>query len=262
MYGLFEEAQDLMKLRLYCAAFFFAFGLSFVFQVLRKKNNSESYGWHLVQMVIYLVSVVLILAVPNTDVSTSIITILFTVMLIVRRVRSIIKDHTYRNIFINGACILMILAALIYGSFVFVCLYMLGADLIHIVSLSFSNMDMQILMKVIRRTYVVDVLSGLILFIAAFSFIFPVLENSIPSYQDALWYCFAVVTTIGFGDFSATSTLGRILSVILGVYGIVVVALITSVVVAFYSEVRSIPEKEESLSEKTGGSNHEANIQV
>ena len=124
---------------------------------------------------------------------------------------------------------------------------MLAMDLIHIVSLSFSGMDMKILSKVIRKTYAADVLSGLILFMAAFSFMFPVVEKNITSFRDALWYCFAIVTTIGFGDYAATSTLGRVMSAILGAYGIVVVALITSVVVNFYSEVKKKPEDYEDL---------------
>ena len=120
-------------------------------------------------------------------------------------------------------------------------------DLIHIVSLSFSGMDMKILSKVIRKTYAADVLSGLVLFMAAFSFMFPVVEKNIASFKDALWYCFAIVTTIGFGDYAATSTLGRVMSAILGAYGIVVVALITSVVVNFYSEVKKQPDDDEDL---------------
>ena len=57
------------------------------------------------------------------------------------------------------------------------------------------------------------------------------------SYVDSLWYSFAVITTIGFGDVTVSTTLGRILSVILGISGIVVVALFTSIIVNFYNEM-------------------------
>lgn len=63
-------------------------------------------------------------------------------------------------------------------------------------------------------------------------------EPKFENFGDALWYCFAVVTTIGFGDYAASTIIGRILTVILGLYGLVVVAIITSVVVNFYNEIK------------------------
>lgn len=68
------------------------------------------------------------------------------------------------------------------------------------------------------------------------------------SYVDALWYSFAVITTIGFGDVSVTTTLGRILSVILGICGIAAVALFTSLIVNFYNEMSK--KREEKLLNK------------
>ena len=53
-----------------------------------------------------------------------------------------------------------------------------------------------------------------------------------------LRYCFALVATIGLGDISAVSDLGRIISVIPGIFGIIVVALITSIIVNFYGEIK------------------------
>ena len=71
------------------------------------------------------------------------------------------------------------------------------------------------------------------------------MEENIESFPEALWYCFAVVTTIGFGDFVAVTPIGRILTVILGLYGIVVVAVITSIVVNFYNETSGKKDQKE-----------------
>ena len=97
----------------------------------------------------------------------------------------------------------------------------------------------RLLFKILVETHTIDVILCLISFMIVFSFILPRYEaaNNIKNFWDAMWYCFTVITTIGFGDFYATSLVGRVLTVILGIYGIVVVAIITSVVVNFYNAV-------------------------
>ena len=97
----------------------------------------------------------------------------------------------------------------------------------------------KLLLKILIETHTIDVIICLISFMIVFSFVLPKYEasNNIKTFWDAMWYCFTVVTTIGFGDFYAQSLVGRTLTVVLGIYGIVVVAIITSVVVNFYNEV-------------------------
>lgn len=107
-----------------------------------------------------------------------------------------------------------------------------------IIPVAFSSIRMDILKKIIRKTYAAEILFGIVLLIVAFSLILPAFEENIPTFGDALWYCFAIVTTIGFGDITAVSVVGRILSVILGIYGIIVVSLITSIIVNFYGEMK------------------------
>ena len=41
-------------------------------------------------------------------------------------------------------------------------------------------------------------------------------------------------------DLAVTSAIGRIITVILGIYGIIVVALITSIIVNFYGEMKKV----------------------
>ncbi len=80
------------------------------------------------------------------------------------------------------------------------------------------------------------------LLIVTFAMLLTFFEPNMGKFTDALRYCFAIVTTIGFGDLTTVSDFGRVLSVIPGVYGIVVVALITSVMVSFCGEMKASPE--------------------
>ena len=72
------------------------------------------------------------------------------------------------------------------------------------------------------------------LFVALFiacSAIVAVFEPSIGGFADSAWFMFQVVTTIGLGDFTSVSFVGRTATVILSIYSIFFIALITSAVV-------------------------------
>jgi voltage-gated potassium channel len=62
-------------------------------------------------------------------------------------------------------------------------------------------------------------------------------EPGISTYGEAMWYTFVACTTIGFGDFAAVTPTGRILTVYLTVYEILLVALLSGVIVSHYLEV-------------------------
>ena len=127
--------------------------------------------------------------------------------------------------------------------YIFLMLVILMRMILHVVGISISQMKLNILLNIIRETYVLEILLGLLLMIIACSSVFTTLEPNMTDYWDALWYSFALVTTIGFGDITATTLIGRALSVFLGMYGIIVVAIITSVIVNFYGEMRRIAAK-------------------
>ncbi len=120
----------------------------------------------------------------------------------------------------------------------------------HITSISFAQIKLNIIKKILRKTYASEILFGLVMLILSFSSVLVQLEGGIKTYDDALWYCFAIVTTIGFGDFTATTGFGRIISVILGIYGIIVVALVTSIIVNFYNETKDERDEEDEEEDK------------
>lgn len=90
------------------------------------------------------------------------------------------------------------------------------------------------LWHIIRKTKVIEELIGLLASMMIIAIFLTRLEPGIATYGDGLWYTFAVVTTIGFGDIVVVTTIGRVLSVILGLYGLFIIAIITSIVVNYY----------------------------
>ena len=122
-------------------------------------------------------------------------------------------------------------------------------SLINIMSFAFSHIRLDLLQNIVRKTYAAEILFGLLMLILSSSWILTFMEEGIASYKDALWYCFALVTTIGFGDITAVTDLGRTMSVVLGIYGIIVVALITSIIVNFYGEIKKAHTEEEAGAE-------------
>lgn len=95
------------------------------------------------------------------------------------------------------------------------------------------------LWHIIKTTKVIEELIILSITMLIFALILRLIEPNIASFGDALWYTFSVVTTIGFGDVVVVTVIGRILSVILGLFGIFMIAIITSVVVNYYQSVDS-----------------------
>ena len=173
----------------------------------------------------------------------------FMLSLIPGRVFAILQNRRWFNIVLNVAFILLVLFSMwdLWADaetqvffIVVVMLVIALLSLIRIMSVTFARMRLDLLRNIVQKTYAAEIIFGLLLLIASFSFVlmYTDTESFKGEYTNALWYCFAVVTTIGFGDMTAVSTIGRVLSVILGVYGIVVVALITSIIVNFYGEMK------------------------
>lgn len=73
---------------------------------------------------------------------------------------------------------------------------------------------------------------------------YPACRTDIHRYGDALWYCYAVISTAGFGDIVTVTLIGKICSVLLTIYTIFVVAIVTGVVVNFYTQLVEMQQKE------------------
>lgn len=93
----------------------------------------------------------------------------------------------------------------------------------------------RILRQILKTTRADKIVISFILFTFLSAFIILLVEPNINTYSNALWYCYAVISTVGFGDIVAITFIGKIISVLLTIYSLFVIAIATGVVVSFYT---------------------------
>lgn len=92
----------------------------------------------------------------------------------------------------------------------------------------------KVLKIVLKRTHFFETLAMYLLVFFVFAFIIYRHESVFETYGSALWYCFELVTTVGFGELVAVTRIGKLLSILLSVYSIGMIAIITSTVVTYH----------------------------
>lgn len=173
---------------------------------------------------------------------------LYCMTIIISRIFKLLQNHSKRSIILNS---LIILAAILLSIGLFIskdndtiaspvtvtCTIIAISAFFEVISNATTHMRAKVLFKIIVRTYALEIILGLVTLMVGSSIILMIYEkDTIKSFWDGLYHCFATVTTIGFGDFPMVTPIGRAITVILGIYGIVVVAVITSIIVNFYNE--------------------------
>ena len=102
---------------------------------------------------------------------------------------------------------------------------------------------LKILRMVLKRTHADSLIIGFVVFFLIDALLIMLVEPQITTYGQAIWYCYSVFSTVGFGDLIASTVIGRILSIILTIYTLLVVALVTGVIVAFYNDIVAMKYK-------------------
>lgn len=103
---------------------------------------------------------------------------------------------------------------------------------------------MRLFWSIVKRTGLNKCLIGFFVCFFLFSLILYLVDGNINSYPDALWYLFVSCTSIGFGDIVVSTVVGRILTVLITVYEIMLIAMMSGVVVSNYLEIVNIRKKE------------------
>ncbi len=88
--------------------------------------------------------------------------------------------------------------------------------------------------RVMRQTRAHKVMVTYLIFVYIAAWIILLTEPGITKYGDALWYCYDVISTTGFGDVVVRGFVARMLSVAVTVYSLIVVAIMTGVFSNFY----------------------------
>lgn len=94
----------------------------------------------------------------------------------------------------------------------------------------------KILWRVLKRTGAVKLLCLYLILLAIATIVIMIVEPNINSFFDSLWYCFSVLSTVGFGDYVAITVIGRVMSIVLSIASILVIAVIPGIVTSFYLE--------------------------
>lgn len=96
---------------------------------------------------------------------------------------------------------------------------------------------LRLLWKIIRATGAERVYTGFLVALGCAVLLLPRVEPEIGNLGDALWFLFESFTTIGYGDIVPVTLPGRLITVFVSLYGILVVALTTGVIVGYYNEI-------------------------
>jgi voltage-gated potassium channel len=109
---------------------------------------------------------------------------------------------------------------------------------------------LKLLYYILKTSGMTKVLYSFLIFFFISAIIIWLIDPNVESFFDAIWFCVAVVTTIGFGDVVVTNVVARIVTIVLALYGILVIAVITGVIVYYISKILDVNKlSEEDINE-------------
>ena len=95
----------------------------------------------------------------------------------------------------------------------------------------------RLLRIIFKRTKADKIILGHFASLLFVSFLIMKVEPGIESYGDAIWYIYTMGVTIGFGNLTTVTFIGRILSIFMSLYTLLVVGMIPAIVVSYYLEI-------------------------
>ena len=91
--------------------------------------------------------------------------------------------------------------------------------------------------RILKDTGADKILATYLIFVFVSAFVVLITEPGISEYGEALWYCYDVVSTTGFGDVVVEGFIAKMISVAVTVYSLIVIAIITGIFSNFYTQL-------------------------
>lgn len=102
------------------------------------------------------------------------------------------------------------------------------------------------IMSVLKTNNLDRMLAFVMLFILLSSIPIVFIEPSINSFTDAIWWAIVTTTTVGYGDISPETGLGRIIAIVLMIVGIGIIGAITGSVATYFTSNKEEEEEKNS----------------
>ena len=98
--------------------------------------------------------------------------------------------------------------------------------------------------KLLVRTGAIKLFGAYVAVLIIGGIVMTFIEPQVHGVFEGFYYCFVASTTVGFGDIVPVTVIGRIITIVVTLVGILTVAMVPGVVVAYYTEYLKIREKE------------------
>ena len=80
------------------------------------------------------------------------------------------------------------------------------------------------------------IFGALIFFVCVFGYVFYITEPGVDTFGDGIWWALVTVTTVGYGDITPSTTLGRFVASALMFLGLGLIATVTAIVSAKFTQ--------------------------
>ena len=100
------------------------------------------------------------------------------------------------------------------------------------------------MIRILNRTGTIKIFFSYLALLAVGGIVLRFIEPQVDNIFEGFYYCFIASTTVGFGDIVPVTPIGRGITVLITIAGILTVAMVPGVIVTYYTEYLRAKESE------------------